>query len=139
MLNVTTAEAAKTSSRKAKTEPVLPEGHANEKQTGNNSGTVAQNLAGANLGGDGKVSPLAKGVPLPPAQAGGGKAKYPWADMEVGDAFFTEGAKIETFYTLTNSANKKYGRKFAARKIADGGIFGPEFSGKPGVGVWRVE
>lgn len=86
-----------------------------------------------------KISGVSKGVPLPPAQGGGGKAKYPWETMEAGDAFFVEGAKVETFYTLTTSASKKFGRKFAARKLADGGIFGPEYEGKPGVGVWRTE
>lgn len=85
-----------------------------------------------------KVSGLAKGVPLPPVSGGGGKAKYPWETMEVGDAFFVENAKVETFYTLTNSAAKKYGRKYVSRKLADGAAFGPEFAGKPGVGVWRT-
>jgi hypothetical protein len=83
-------------------------------------------------------SKLTKGVPLPPSSGGGGKAKYPWQSMEVGDAFFTEGAKIETFYTLTSTANKKYGRKFVARKLDDGALFGPEYAGKSGVGTWRV-
>lgn len=71
---------------------------------------------------------IEKGVALPATVRSGGKAKYPWNDMEIGDSFFVQGAKVETFYTLTATQNKKdASKRFIARKVEDG------------VRVWRVE
>jgi hypothetical protein len=72
-----------------------------------------------------------KGVALPDAKGGGGKAKYPWEALDVGDSFFSPGAKIETFYTLTSAASKKFARKFLARKWDEAGV--------AGVRVWRTK
>ncbi len=80
---------------------------------------------------------LAKGIALPEAKGfGDRKAKYPWATMDVGDAFFVRGGNIKGFYTQANGAAKKHeGRKFAVRKV-DGSLFG-EDKGE-GVGIWRT-
>jgi hypothetical protein len=71
---------------------------------------------------------IEKNVAIPAAsRTGGGKSKYPWAQMEIGDSFFVPGAKVETFYTLVSAQNKKGDARFICRKI-DGGVR-----------VWRVE
>jgi hypothetical protein len=75
---------------------------------------------------------IRKGVPLPEtARRGGGVAKYPWEAMNPGDMFFVPGAKIETFYTLTSTAKKKYRKAFKAAKLTEEGV--------AGVGVWCLE
>ena len=73
---------------------------------------------------------LEKDVPMPSRASGGGKPKYPWSSMEEGDSFFVAGAKIETFYTLTSTARKKYNANFVARKWQEDGV--------NGVRVWRI-
>lgn len=80
---------------------------------------------------------MAKGIALPEAKGfGERKAKYPWATMDVGDAFFVRGGNIKGFYTQANGAAKKHeGRKFAVRKV-DGSLFGEEQG--EGVGIWRT-
>jgi hypothetical protein len=78
---------------------------------------------------------LSKSVPLPARTSAGGKAKYPWAEMQPGDSFFVEAGKVETFYTLTSTARKKYNAVFIARK-AVGDAWGQP--GVDGVGVWRL-
>jgi hypothetical protein len=71
---------------------------------------------------------IEKNVAVPASVRTGGKSKYPWNEMDVGDSFFVPGAKVETFYTLTATQNKKdAGRRFIARKVDDG------------VRVWRIE
>lgn len=70
-----------------------------------------------------------KGVPVPETRGGGGKQRYPWELLEVGDSFFAPG-KIETFYTNTSAAGKRLGRKFIARKWEERGV--------QGVRVWRT-
>jgi hypothetical protein len=71
---------------------------------------------------------IEKNVAIPAAsRTGGGKAKYPWAQMEIGDSFFVPGAKVETFYTLVSAQNKKGDARFICRKQ------------EGGVRVWRVE
>jgi hypothetical protein len=68
--------------------------------------------------------PIEKGVPVPLAK--GGSAKYPWADLEVGDSFFVPNASV-AFYSQVGKARKLYSpSKFAARKV------------KGGIRVWRT-
>jgi len=66
-----------------------------------------------------------KDVPLP--KVGKRNHLYPYRDMEIGDSFFVEGAKIETIL----NANWRWGvrliRKFIARQE------------EGGVRVWRLE
>ena len=70
-----------------------------------------------------------KGVPMPPAFHYL-RRKYPLADMEVGDSFFTAGAKTNFFGSYT-SRHKKFGKKFTTRAVVEDGV--------TGVRVWRVE
>lgn len=69
------------------------------------------------------------GIPLPTTASRSGK--YPWDKMATGDSFFVPGAKVETFYTLTSTASKKYKCRFIARKWHEGTT--------EGVRVWRTE
>ena len=79
---------------------------------------------------------VAAGIPLPPSRGGASGVRYPWETLAIGESFFVAGAKIATFYTATSSASKKHGRKFTARKVADGSPWGATGAG---VAVWRVE
>ena len=79
---------------------------------------------------------FAKGIPLPPSRGGGSGVRYPWETLVIGESFFVGGAKVETFYTAASTASKKHGRKFTARKVADGSPWGATGAG---VAVWRVE
>jgi hypothetical protein len=70
---------------------------------------------------------IEKNVAIPASVRTGGKSKYPWNELDVGDSFFVPGAKVSTFYTLTTGQNKKDpGKRFIARKDGEG------------VRVWRV-
>lgn len=64
-----------------------------------------------------------KGIKIPQRSGGPGR-KYPWADMEVGDSFFSTAKSIRE---QSAHAGKVYGRKFATRKEGNG------------IRVWRVE
>lgn len=75
---------------------------------------------------------IAKGVALPDGGRSGG-SKYPWATMVPGDAFFVPGARIETFYSLTNTEKKKRPYDFITRKC-NGSLF--DQGDVDGVGVW---
>ena len=55
------------------------------------------------------------GVPLPVM-----KRRYPYADMEIGDSFLVVDGKLQLVCNYNYRANKKYGRKYIARKEADG-------------------
>lgn len=71
-------------------------------------------------------------VAIPATVRSGGKAKYPWTELQPGNSFFIPGAKVETFYTLCSTASKKHGCKFIARKWdGEGGV--------KGVRVWRTK
>ena len=69
---------------------------------------------------------IEKGVPVPP-HGKGKTAKYPWADMCVGDSFFVPGVKINTLASSKAQAAKKHNAKYAMRSV-DGGVR-----------VWRIE
>ncbi|MCW2286877.1 hypothetical protein M2323_004690 [Rhodoblastus acidophilus] len=72
-----------------------------------------------------------KGIAIPESRGGGGKSKYPWASLGVGDSFFVGGGKIETFYTLCSSASKKHGGKYIVKKWTEKGV--------EGVRVWKQQ
>ena len=59
-----------------------------------------------------------KGIEIP----GGGKKKYPWDEMEVGDSFFIPGLG-EVPRNIASSApthRKKRGEKYTTRKVEGG-------------------
>ncbi len=59
-----------------------------------------------------------KDVPLPvPA---GRTAKYPWAQMQVGDSFFIPGMTMKNFGGTAYTAGKKLGHKYVVRAQDDG-------------------
>lgn len=63
-----------------------------------------------------------KGIPLP-GESRGRKRKYPWADMLIGDSFFTRIKSRKGFHTNA----KRAGIKITTRKEAEG------------FRVWRTE
>lgn len=74
-------------------------------------------------------------IAIPTERAGGGgKAKYPWADLNKGQSFFVPAGKLKAFYTMCSTQTKKYEgkRKFIARAWD-----GP--NSVKGVRVWRSE
>lgn len=75
---------------------------------------------------------IEKGIALP-SSARGSDAKYPWADMEVGDSFFAPEAMLKSMRTSIYKQNKKGDAKFIAREdtVKDGK---KEIEG---VRVWR--
>ena len=58
---------------------------------------------------------IEKGIERP--KFGGGPAKYPWRDMEVGDSFFTPDGNARSIVTKAGKAN---GCKFSSRKVEGG-------------------
>lgn len=66
---------------------------------------------------------IEKNIPMPPRT--GGAAKYPYADMAVGDSFLvpgkgnTKGQKIVSSYTAFVAKKLGGGRKFATRIAGD--------------------
>lgn len=92
---------------------------------------------------------VVKNVPMPKKSVSGvGRtAKYPFAQMEVGDAFFVVDPP-KTFSGQVTAAAKVFGRKFSVRsklsvrEVADGEweIVPPGSTGDHiATGVWRVE
>lgn len=116
MLNVTSTETTKTAKTGSKPK---------------NRGTVTVNTQSPNsvtaqLAG---TFAIRKGIPMPASRNNrGGVSKYPWEAMQTGDMFFVPGAKIETFYTATAAARKKYSKTFKAAQLTEDGV--------EGVGVW---
>lgn len=75
---------------------------------------------------------IEKSVPLPPPPMRGRKsAKYPLADMGVGDSFLVPTMKPEekrqSLYQLVSLKGRSMGRRFVVR-VVDGGVR-----------VWRTE
>lgn len=68
-------------------------------------------------------------VPMPNLTRTGVKL-YPWDIMDVGQSFFVAGGKPNTWSTSCNKAGKKYGAKYATRKVVE--------NGEEGVRVWRM-
>lgn len=66
-----------------------------------------------------------KGIELPRH-----KTAYPFADMEVGDSFFTKKAR-RTMTGIAGYWSKKLGYTFATREVAEKGV--------EGVRVWRTK
>lgn len=62
-----------------------------------------------------------KGIPLPD-----NRNRFPWAEMEVLDSFFIEGANHRVHYTAVPNKSHKP-KKFTQRKV------------KGGVRIWRIE
>lgn len=65
-----------------------------------------------------------KNVPLPDTKQ---SSTYPFADMEVGDSFFVEGATPNKLQNAASHWRKKRNMKFAARREANG------------TRIWRIE
>lgn len=124
MLNVSKIPAKKPAN---KTPHIVANGHesANIVET-----TMPANLDSAKSPERGPVS-IRKGIPMPASRNRGGVSVYPWSAMEAGDMFFVPNGKIETFYTLTANARKKYGKNFRAARLTEDGV--------EGVGVWCLE
>lgn len=59
-----------------------------------------------------------KGIPLPPR---GGRQRYPWQEMEVGDSFFVEGASVRSLSAAAAQVGRRSGRKFSLRTV-EGGV-----------------
>lgn len=55
------------------------------------------------------------------------RAKYPWNELEVGQSFFVEGARLRSMSSTASHAGRRTGRKFIVRN-ADSGVR-----------VWRVD
>ncbi len=55
------------------------------------------------------------------------RAKYPWADLEVGQSFFVPGAALRSMGSTASHAGRRSGKKFIARAV------------EGGVRVWRYE
>lgn len=79
---------------------------------------------------------LEDSVEMPKDTGKGKPSKYPWEAMAKGQSFFVPHAKKGTFYTLCNSASKKYSteeapKKFTSKTWTEKGV--------EGVRVWRTE
>lgn len=59
-----------------------------------------------------------KGFPIPGPNAKGNNAKYPWAEMEVGDSFVMDRPQVHASKAAVGYA-RRHGWKFATRKIDD--------------------
>jgi hypothetical protein len=69
-----------------------------------------------------------KGVPIPDgAGVRDYGCKYPWADMEVGDSFFTYGIKAKSLQSMGYRYGRNRGMRFLAVAECDG------------VRIWRTE
>lgn len=73
-----------------------------------------------------EVIAIEKGVPIPRGR--GGKPRYPWKAMEVGDSFVAPSDVSErAVYVNATLAGKSLGRRFSCRKLPCGSVR-----------VWRV-
>ena len=68
-----------------------------------------------------------KKVPMPAITNRGRPAKYPWAEMKVGDSFFLKLSKAASVNSMIYSAGKKHCVRFSARKEG------------AGYRIWRTE
>ena len=73
---------------------------------------------------------IEKGVPIPESR-GGGRPKYPFREMGIGDSFFVAGKSTAKFNAVTQHHKKHHGLKFAIRTVTENGV--------KGVRVWRTE
>lgn len=65
-----------------------------------------------------------KDVPMPEARS---RNSYPYKTMNVGDSFFVRDGKLQIVCNANWKNGKKLGKKFCARREADG------------IRVWRTE
>lgn len=71
-----------------------------------------------------------KDVPLPEGAGMRGSAKYPWADMAVGDSFFTV-TPAEVVSGAIAVRRRKHKERHASRTVTENGVKGTR--------VWRIE
>jgi hypothetical protein len=76
-----------------------------------------------------KAFEVEQGLPMP--RRWQNRGKYPWADMQVGDAFFVPRT-MKHIYGLASSVGKARGKRYAVREYVH-----PE-KGEC-LGVWREE
>ena len=75
---------------------------------------------------------IEKGIPYPLNRARPPRfAKYPWAEMEVGDSFFVLGARRDSLASVCSSAGARLKRTFRCLVEDDGAL--------RGIRVWRLE
>ena len=68
-----------------------------------------------------------KNIPMPKiVRNGGPKAKYPFADMQVGDSFEVTDKTTKKFASTCAAATRRLGSKFTIRTIDNG------------IRVWRI-
>lgn len=66
-------------------------------------------------------------IPIPEVTTRGGRSKYPWVTMNVGDSFFVPDIHIAKFSGQAVNAAKRFKTKYTCRTV-DGGVR-----------VWRVK
>lgn len=63
--------------------------------------------------------PIEKGVPIPPRCKVGGRAKYPWQAMEIGDSFvFPDNVRHP--HNIASITSTRLGKVFRVRSCPDG-------------------
>lgn len=55
------------------------------------------------------------------------RAKYPWNELEVGQSFFVDGARLRSMSSTASHAGRRLKRKFIVRSVDSG------------VRVWRLD
>jgi hypothetical protein len=70
-----------------------------------------------------------RGISLP--RHSGEYYKYPWGDLNIGDSFFVERARITTLSSLALRAGRRLSKRFTCRSLVEDGV--------PGVRVFRIE
>jgi hypothetical protein len=55
------------------------------------------------------------------------RAKYPWNELNVGQSFFVDGAKLRSMSSTASHAGRRLSRKFVVRNA------------EHGVRVWRLD
>lgn len=74
------------------------------------------------------MQPIIKNMPIPPLKRRGAKAKYPWAEIQPGQAFkFDESASMAGASSLAYQSGRQHKKKFAVRQMDDG------------IWCWRVD
>lgn len=65
---------------------------------------------------------------IPRPRGWGGKQKYPWDEMEIGDSFYVKGTTVSRLCqaALSHAKSRNNGKKFSCR------------SEKGGARVWRI-
>lgn len=63
---------------------------------------------------------LSKSVPLPGTQGGEGIARYPFAEMDVGDSFLVPHSLSESVKAACYSYGRRHRMKFVSRKVGNG-------------------